>query len=251
MATVRSPNYPPNGLGAALELARKVYAQDHRNKVSRVTIAEHLGHETLSGPALAKIGLLRHFGLVEGSGNELRITDDAVHAMLAPEGTPQRFEALERLAMQPQLYRDIRKEFPGSVSTANLTYWLGVRGYTTDAAAKAAKAYLDTMKLVDGKAASYDSEDEPPSEAEMEMTAPDPVTRPARTPMPPLPSGIDWDRIREGGYQLTLDTNRIRVAADVDLDGAKELVARLNKRIALLEEEAEEAERQEDQGEPA
>ncbi|MGX8010966.1 hypothetical protein ACVDG8_019405 [Mesorhizobium sp. ORM8.1] len=85
MANVRSPNYPVVDLAGALILARKVYDRDGRNKVSKSALAAHLGHESLSGPALGKIGALRAYGLVDGAGDEIRITEDAITALMAPE----------------------------------------------------------------------------------------------------------------------------------------------------------------------
>jgi len=155
MAKVRSPNYPSLDLGAALVLARKVFDKDNRNKVSREAIGKHLGHESLSGPALGKIGALRAYDLVTGSGDELRVSDDAVTALMAPEKSPDRKTALARLAMNPDIFKEIRKDFPGTVSEDNLRFWLIKRKFATDAATTAAKSYIETMKLVEGEKGSY------------------------------------------------------------------------------------------------
>lgn len=169
MAKARSPNYPSIDLSAALALARKVYAKDHRNKVSQGAIAKHLGHENLSGPALGKIGALRAYGLIEGSGDELKITDDAVTALMAPEGAAERKEALSRLSFRPPLFKEARAQFPGPVSEENLRYWLVKRSFIPDAAAKAAKTYLATIALVGDSTGDYDSSvseaDSPPDDA--------------------------------------------------------------------------------------
>ncbi|MER9253277.1 hypothetical protein NKI59_15910 [Mesorhizobium sp. M0598] len=155
MAKVRSPNYPNTDLTAALAMARTLYEKDHRNKVPQIVVAQHLGHEGLSGPALGKIGVLRAYGLLEGSGDELRLTDDAVAALMAPPASPDRRDALERLAWRPALFREIRKEMPGMPSEPNLRYWLAKRGFAPDAVAKAIKAYLGTLRLVPDSVGSY------------------------------------------------------------------------------------------------
>jgi hypothetical protein len=169
MAKTRSPNYPRLDLSAALALARKAFEEDHRNKMSKTALANHLGHEGLSGPALSKIGVLRTYGLVEGSGDELRITDDAVTALMAPEGSSGRDDALRRLAEHPSLFREIRKEYPTTLpSVSNLTYWLIKRDYTQEAAAQAAKAYLNTMRLVFGPEGDH-NKPEPQDDSAMPM----------------------------------------------------------------------------------
>ena len=121
MANIRSRNYPSVDLGGALAMAHKAYTQDGRNKLSRLALAKHLGNESLSGPALSKIGLLRAYGLIEGSGDDLRITDLA-DTVEAPQGSPERAEALRRLALEPTLFQQIRKEFPTPPSEASLPF---------------------------------------------------------------------------------------------------------------------------------
>jgi hypothetical protein len=148
MAKVRSPNYPVVDLSTALVLARKLFDNDGRNIVSRQALASHLGHDTLSGPALGKIGALRAYGLIGGNGDENRITENAVTALMAPNGSADRAEAMRRLAFGPNLFREIQKAFPSPPSDSNLRYWLIKRGFSSEAAAKATKAYLATAALV-------------------------------------------------------------------------------------------------------
>lgn len=175
MAKVRSPNYPTMDLAAALAFARKAYNKDLRNRMSRQALAKHLGHDNLTGPALTKIAALRAYGLIEGAGDELRITEEAVTAMMAPENSQERAGAMARLAFRPPLFQDIRKEFEGKVSEENLRYWLAKRAFTVDAATKAARAYLACVDLAGETGSAYtgavpgvDDESDPPAvEAEV------------------------------------------------------------------------------------
>jgi hypothetical protein len=156
MAKTRSPNYPNYDLDGALVLAQKVYAKDGRNKVSRATLATHLGHESLSGPALGKIGALRAYGLVDGSGDELRLSDDAISALKAPQGSEVRKAAIERLALNPPLFQMIKQEYPTLPSKETLVWWLVKQGFADTAAGIAAASYLATMTLVDSLGGGYD-----------------------------------------------------------------------------------------------
>src|SRR6185437_9418978 len=112
MAKVRSPNYPLMSLGPALEAVRPAFKSENRNKMSRTVLAKHLGYNSLNGRSLGKIGAVRAYGLLDGSGDELRISDDAVIALNAPEGSPDRTAALARLALKPTLFQELRKDFP-------------------------------------------------------------------------------------------------------------------------------------------
>lgn len=219
MAKARSPNYPMLDFGAALQAARKAYINDHRNKMSRIVLAKHLGHDSLSGPALGKIGALRAYGLIDGNGDELRITSEAVHALEAPEGSPERASAISQMALRPKLFQEIRKEFPGSVSPDNLRFWLIKRDFVPDAAEKAAKTYLATMRLVDGGAQAYNSESDVAPEPLMTPQAPTaaPVSNRASRPEDFAPLPDDQPLV------VVMNGDRLNIKASVDLEGLKNL----------------------------
>ena len=161
MAKVRSPNYPSMSLGPAIEAVRAAFKKDNRNKMSREVLAKHLGYTSLNGRALTKIGAVRAYGLIDGSGDELRVSDDAVHALVAPKDSPDRTAALARMARKPSLFGEIQKHFTDSFpSLENLSHWLVTQGFTVDAAEKAAKSYLATMNLVSGIDDAYNPSDD-------------------------------------------------------------------------------------------
>jgi hypothetical protein len=160
MAKARSPNYPNYDLKDALVLVDKVYKNDGRNKVSRSVLAEHLGHESLSGPALGKIGALRAYGLVEGGGEELYVSEDAIAALKAPAGSQAHTDAIRRLAFKPAVFQAIKKQFPAIPSKANLVYSLIQEGFSDIAAGIAADSYLKTMALVESLNGSYNAENQ-------------------------------------------------------------------------------------------
>jgi hypothetical protein len=156
MAKTRSPNYPMTDLGTALGLIQPVYKAEHRNKMSRAVLARHMGHNSLNGRALTRIGAVRAYGLIEGSGDEIRVSEDAVRALMAPANSQEQKMAMARCAFRPSLFQDIRKDFPNThPSDENLRYGLIKKGYTPNAAGKAALAYLKTMQLVGDAAEAY------------------------------------------------------------------------------------------------
>lgn len=170
----KSPNYPAIDLGTALMAVANVFAKETRNKMSRSVLAKHLGYNSLNGRALGKIAAVRSYGLIEGSGDELRISDDAVDALKAPVDSDARKAALERLATRPSLFKDLRADFPDTLpSEANIEYWLAKRGFTGKGAGKAAKSYLATMNLVSGDSGAYNpvDDDEDP-EMQTQVTEP-------------------------------------------------------------------------------
>ena len=152
----RSPNYPAIDLASALASIEKAFKAENRNKMSRLVLAKHLGYNSLNGRSLGQIGAVRAYGLIDGRGEELRISDDAVTALMAPGGSAERKAALERLAVEPALFKQLRSDFPDTLpSEENIKFQLVKRGFTADAAGKAAKNYLKTMQLVSENPEAY------------------------------------------------------------------------------------------------
>lgn len=148
MTKLRSPNYPNHDLRSALDLARKIYSREDRNAFSRDTVARDLSHAMLSGPALGKIGALRSYGLIEGVGNELRMSEDAITALVASENSSERKVALSRLASRPTLFQDIKSEFSEKPPLKKLGDWLVEQGFSLQAASIAARSYLGTVNFL-------------------------------------------------------------------------------------------------------
>lgn len=171
MAPPRSPNYPSLSLSEALTAVGPALKAENRNKMGKLTLAKHLGYNSLNGRALSKIGAVRAYGLIEGGNDELRVSEDAVVCLKAPQDSSERKAALERCATRPPLFKAIRSDFPDTLpSLDNLGFWLAKQGYTDKAAGKAAETYLATMRLVGGDSEAYT----PPSIAKEEEYAPGP-----------------------------------------------------------------------------
>jgi hypothetical protein len=233
MANSRSPNYPNFDLAGALRLAEKIYSEDGRNKVSRAALAAHLGHESLSGPALGKIGALRAYGLVEGGGGEeLRISEDAIAALRAPEGSADRTAALLRLSMRPALFQAIKKDHSDRPSKPILIFWLIKQGFASSAARIAADSYLKTMALVDSLGGSYDGSLDDDSGS----------NKPLPPPPPPPPETGRQVKIMEGERVVFTEESdpqryiKLVAAGDIDeslLDALTDYVKRQRKRLRL------------------
>jgi hypothetical protein len=238
MAKVRSPNYPVVDLSSALAMASKLYEKDGRNKVSKETLAAHLGHEGLSGPALGKIGALRAYGLVEGNGDENRISEDCITALMAPEGSRDKMEALRRLAFAPGLFQEVWKTFDTPPSDSNLRFWLIRRGFSPDAAAKAAKTYLATVAIVtmaerDCRASSLFDEGEAMPVPELSRTIP-PVAQRFYGGEPMIASNTRREVITldQGEVVITFPENLSAESFD-DLEAHLEIFLRkLRRRVA-------------------
>jgi hypothetical protein len=234
MAKVRSPNYPALDLGAALKAVRKALDKDNRNKMSQEALGKHLGHDSLSGPALGKIGAMRAYGLIDGKGDQLRVTDDAVTALMAPPGSPEGVDSIRSLAARPKLFQDIQKEFTTLPSPENLKFWLIKRQFAPDAAEKAAKVYLSTMQLAEWGSLDYDPTSSQHQEilTEMRQEAVN-SNKPSQQSAPPfIPKGAVLQEVfnlDEGPVTLTFPA-KMSVASYEDLAAHLQIFMRKTKR---------------------
>ncbi|MER8371215.1 hypothetical protein [Mesorhizobium sp. M1406] len=160
---------------------------------------------------MGKIGALRAYGLVDGAGDENRITEDAITALMAPEDSLDRVDALRRMAFQPGLFRDIAKEFATPPSDSNLRYWLAKRGFSPDGAAKASKTYLATIALATSMERGYPHSPTPMEDETMQAPEPSrPIQRRSEmTDAQPLKPGMRQEIIAldEGDVTITFPVN--------------------------------------------
>ena len=155
MAKARSPQYPSIGLKEAIEKIGAVYKKDYQNKVPRDVVAKHMGYESLHGKALGVLSTLGKYGLLEGRGDESRVSDLAVKIIAHEPGSPERSEAIKDAALKPELFGDIEKRFGPKVSDAALRSYLLTQKFIPTAADSAIRAYRETKQLVEAESGGY------------------------------------------------------------------------------------------------
>lgn len=165
----RSPNYPQLNLSDAIERVRAVWKEEQWNNVPALVVAEHLGYKSLSGTAQVVLSALRKYGLLEGSGDDLKVSKRGMTLVEFEPESAEYKDALRQAALEPALFAELAKEHKGKAlpSESNLRTQLLTRDFSSAAAAKAARSYLETMTLVAEKANGYtESDDEEPSPEE-------------------------------------------------------------------------------------
>src|SRR4051812_44259513 len=108
MAKHRSPNCPQIPFSEAIEKGRRVYEKEHTHPANKTVVAQDLGYKGLSGRSLAALGALRQYGILEGTGEALRISADAV-AYYEMDNGPQKQEAIKRMIFSPSLFAELRE----------------------------------------------------------------------------------------------------------------------------------------------
>lgn len=149
MAKARSPAYPVIGLGEAIQKAEMIYKEDYQNPISRLVAANHMGYNGLNGKSLGVLSALQKFKLLEGRGDDTRVSDLAVQIFAHEVGAPQRRAAIDEAAAGPALFADLDARFQGGrASDSALRSYLLTMKFIPPAADATIRAYRETKKVV-------------------------------------------------------------------------------------------------------
>lgn len=149
MSRSRSPNYPQIGLKEAVQRVKSVYESDYRSSLTRALTAERLGYSGVNGKSLAVIAALGKFGLLEGKGEDLRVSELAVRVIAHPPGSAERVQALAEAAARPELFQAIAQRFPGKgASDGTIRAFLMTEGFIPPAADTALRAWRETQQVL-------------------------------------------------------------------------------------------------------
>lgn len=230
MAITRSPKYPNLSLGEAIAKAKAIYSKEQMSAMTPQVAAEGMGYNGINGSSLKTISSLKKYGLLEGRGDDVRLTKDAQILAIDDPNSSDYKAAISRTALSPEIYSEIRKQFPGVASDRNISVYLEKQGFKPDAAQTVARNYRDSMALIsDGPSAYLPEEDRSETVGVPSQTLA--VVADSRglgggQPFP-APSGAPF-RVVQDGKQLTIQ-------AVVDLKGLRKLKLMLNNYEKLLE----------------
>jgi hypothetical protein len=219
----RSPNCPQITFQDAAEKGRKVYTNEHQHPAAKEVVAKDLGYSGINGRSLTLIGALRQYGILEGSGDALRVTDDAVAYFVRDDG-PEKDAAMKRMIYKPALFSEINGQFGDALpSEGNLRHILVTKGFSEDSAADVIRVYKANAELVNGKEGGYT----------VTVQEPNAVTPTAGTNTAiqrPLVAGAHaWTWTLSVPRQVNA---QLHIAGDV----TKADIVRLRKQIEFLEE---------------
>ena len=155
MGKQRSPNCPQISFAEAIEKGRKVYQAEHTHPAAKEVVAKDLGYSGLNGRSLTLIGALRQYCILEGSGDALRVTKDAIAYFELDDG-PEKTAAMRRMALAPDLFTELSKTHTHSLpSDGNLRHELVNKGFTSKAADDVIKVYRANVQLAKREEGDY------------------------------------------------------------------------------------------------
>ena len=99
------------------------------------------------------LGALSKYGLMDGRGDALRVSDLALRIIAHPPGSPERRAALTEAASGPDLFQDLDQRFPGArASDAAIRAFLLTEGFIPPAAETALRAWRETRQMLEAEA---------------------------------------------------------------------------------------------------
>lgn len=160
MPKARSPQYPAIGLKEAVEKVTAVYNNDYQNPIPRAVAAAHMGYQSLNGKSLGVLSAVLKYGLLEGRGDDTRVSDLAVAIIAHPPGFAERVTALREAGGRPELFSELDGRFQGGkASDQALRSYLLTQKFIPTAADAAIRAYRETKQLVEVEASGYNVND--------------------------------------------------------------------------------------------
>lgn len=184
MAKTRSPSYPSISLKEAIEKVASIYEQNYQSPVPRAVAAELMGYGGLNGKSLGVLAALSKYGLIEGRGDDTRVSDLALNIIAHESGAPERGDAIRAAAGKPELFAEIDNRFAGGkASDAAIRSYLITQKFIPSAADAVVRSYRETKQLVSLESPEVESapiKQEPENPAMQTATAqqPNPPTEP-------------------------------------------------------------------------
>jgi hypothetical protein len=138
-------------LSDSIDRAKKIEATYRTSAADRGDAAKLIGFRTLSGPANKTLAALASYGLVERAGTGMLRVTPLAQSIIHPRSEVEKREALLEAAQTPQLFREIREQFPDLPvpPEAGVITHLNRAGFNPNAVPKAAKAFLETARYVE------------------------------------------------------------------------------------------------------
>lgn len=240
MANQRSPNCPQITFQEAIDKGRLVYEKEYTHPAAREVVAKSLGYSGINGRSLSMIGALRQYGILEGSGDAQRISDDAVSYYVLEDGH-KRQEALWRMIFNPPFFSQIHTEFGDALpSESNLKHYLMKQGFLPKAAEDVIKVYRENIRLVENMPKRYtgndDLGDEQMSASSTSLVAQRPLIEPPMNTFQRVTVHPSWSQ----SFALSKGTRAdLTITGDVTKEGLELLKTYIELTIRALADDQE------------
>ena len=98
-------------IGESLERIKRVYKHQQAHAAPSEVVAQALGYTTINGASKGVIATLKQYGLLEGAGDGLRVSDQSVSILGLDKGDPDRGRVLSAIILSPPVFAELHKGF--------------------------------------------------------------------------------------------------------------------------------------------
>ena len=247
---IRGLKVPSVGLEKAIGSLKTIYGRESRSSITRDVVAEHMGYKSSAGgAAMRALADLFKYGLLEGQGSQIIVSDLGARVAVCEEGTPEYARAVKEAAEKPALFAKLNERSKGGPITdrAVESYLQLDLKFSKKSAESAARVYRQTRKFleaalegIDPGALGEEDEGEGTRQEDEAVTGPGadkPRMRLHASPMggyaPPLEKGVEREVyiLEEGRVELTFPKN-LSPASAGDLAGYLEVFIKKANRMA-------------------
>jgi hypothetical protein len=194
-----------------------LYRELHGHSAPREDIAKAMGFNTLNGASATAISALHKYGLIEGGGDNIKVSDRALR-ILHPHSPEEKAEAIQEAASEPQLFNDLADRFPGGLNNEALVRNYLIRaGFAPSAVPAVITAYRETSEMVDREQRTHDSPREQTREHDDMLDPQNRLREPP--PMPPTSAQV-IGLLADGRIVINTTLN--------DKESLDDLIAKLN-----------------------
>ena len=240
----RSPAYPFIPLDKALaraEALRKAIGNKADTRV--VSAMGHWGYGEKSSGGIQTAAALKHFGLIDDSGSgrdrRLKLSELALRILLdqRPDSV-ERKQLIQRSALLPKMHQELWERWGRDLPVdAELRHYLLLdRGFNENGAEDFIREYKATISY----AGLLDFDGVPLNQEDISVVEPAPETKkPASYQGVDIAGFFKTTRPREAPkvenqIKITMDGDRLQIAANVDAKGAQKLLKAIQANLALL-----------------
>ncbi|MCH7591192.1 MAG: hypothetical protein IH989_00220 [Planctomycetes bacterium] len=141
----RGRNTPFFPLGECVQFVQVLHERIGKGPFSRSAVAAAWDQAFKSGAFDRKIGALMHFGLLERSGTQYRVSQEAM-CIVSPTSTQEESNSIVACARGPVVYAELFAKFQGQALPARLSNVLSrEHGVALKSSEDVAKVFLETV----------------------------------------------------------------------------------------------------------
>ena len=147
---LRSPRYPSHSLDEAIEYVSRIYVGVHRSPIDPDTAYKLMGFAGKSGASATALGSIRQYGLIEGSGDNTKVSNLAL-SILEPESLYEKAQSIERAAFEPAVFNSTRDRFGGKIPPSDepiRAYLIRELGFSKSGVDDCIRALRGTISLL-------------------------------------------------------------------------------------------------------